>query len=919
MKSLKLLLFILTVIIFNTSWSQSTPQEMVVKMGRGINLGNVLSAPIEGNWAPPVEETYFQDIANIGFENVRIPIRFDNQTTAIAVVTYTDSFGNYIGSPSDYTVNSIYLDRIEEVISWALDKNLVAIIDVHGDHWFWESFDSSSSEYKTGNDRLAVIDRFKAIWTAISNRFQNTSEDLLFEIMNEAYFSMSASEVDTINTIILSIIRQTNPTRNVIVNGGGSSSWEAPLQMSTTFINSDNYLIATFHYYIPFNFTASSRQEYNVFNWGTAAEKAMIDSNFNSVHSWSQTNGIPVYVGEFGADNEGGYNYDTQTYGQYGGPTNTSRVAYHNYLATAAVDRGFSFAAWDAGHKSNKTIYNVSDRSWIVDVRNAILNVSTTYVYDGLWTPTNPSGISTSNDIINVISGNTSSSIDIISAATEANSLTISSGAKLVINTGASLTVENFDNQGILTIRSNSTKFGTLITNTIIDNGTIDYRRYVNANASSGGNDLISAPLHGQTFGDFAEYQSNENVIFNNPNNTSQKLFGPFDKISNTYLLYDTDTSDTNIALDAGIGFRAASEATSTNVLVFTGNLEIGMVNIPILDNGSQFSEWNLIGNPYTANVDFEAFFNANKTQLNTGAFQAIYGYNATANKWTIWNQLSIDDFTETEVFVPGQGFFVPSKPDNGMITFSPDMRRTGISDDFILNRSSTNSNIALAKLCMNTNSQEFNTDIYFMDGQTTGLDIGYDAGAFNGNANGLFTHLVTDNEGLEMAIQTLPFTNINDVIVALGLKATQGIQLSIGLDTTNSALPSGIDLYLEDSENSTWTLLNMNNYTFTPSTNITGIGRFFIHFQPETLSSSENELDQINIAVIDKIVYVRGLLEGATELYIHDVLGRKALHRDLDANGSINTISLSDLTSGIYLVHLKNKTHTKTQKVILN
>ena len=30
--------------------AQQTPQELVTKMSRGLNLGNVLSAPVEGNW-----------------------------------------------------------------------------------------------------------------------------------------------------------------------------------------------------------------------------------------------------------------------------------------------------------------------------------------------------------------------------------------------------------------------------------------------------------------------------------------------------------------------------------------------------------------------------------------------------------------------------------------------------------------------------------------------------------------------------------------------------------------------------------------------------------------------------------------------------------------------------------------------------
>ena len=545
--------------------------------------------------------------------------------------------------------------------------------------------------------------------------------------------------------------------------------------------------------------------------------------------------------------------------------------------------------------------------------------INITYTFDGTWTPMNPSGISTSTDNINVISGNANSSSLNISEATEANSLTISAGAKLVINTGGSLIVENFDNQGTLTIRSNSTNFGTFIPNTITNLGAVDYRRFVNPNASTAGNDLISAPLHGEIFGDFAEYQTNENVLFNNPNNISQKLFGPFDKFTNSYLLYDTDTNDANITLDAGIGYRAASIPTTNNVLVFTGNIETGTVNVPIFDTGSQFSEWNLIGNPYTANVDFEDFFNVNKSQLNTGAFQAIYGYNATTNKWTIWNQLTIDDITIREVFVPGQGFLVPSKPDDGMIIFSPDMRRTGISDDFILNRSSANSNSALAKLFMTRGAQVFNTDVYFVEGQTTGLDIGYDAGAFNGNADGLFTHLVDGNEGLEMAIQTLPFTNVDNIIVPLGVKTNQGVQLSIGLDITNSTLPNETNVYLEDTENNTWTLLNTNQYTLTPNTDITGAGRFYLHFQPETLSTSENELDQINITVNRQTLHISGIISEATQLEIFDVLGRKTFQQSLESNTLNNTIDLSSFSSGIYIVHLKNKTQTKTQKVILN
>ena len=61
--------------------SQSTNWEIVEAMGRGVNLGNTLSAPVEGNWAPTVYEQYFIDVFEAGFSNVRIPVDFYGSRT----------------------------------------------------------------------------------------------------------------------------------------------------------------------------------------------------------------------------------------------------------------------------------------------------------------------------------------------------------------------------------------------------------------------------------------------------------------------------------------------------------------------------------------------------------------------------------------------------------------------------------------------------------------------------------------------------------------------------------------------------------------------------------------------------------------------------------------------------------------------
>ena len=133
--------------------AQLTPQEMVIKMGRGLNLGNVLSAPVEGNWSGAATEEYFQDVSDAGFKNVRIPIDFFGSRTSGSTANYSkepNTSSNYNGSMGDYVVSSTYLDRVEQVINWGLSNNLVIILDFHGAELkseFIFTFDSDDNNY----------------------------------------------------------------------------------------------------------------------------------------------------------------------------------------------------------------------------------------------------------------------------------------------------------------------------------------------------------------------------------------------------------------------------------------------------------------------------------------------------------------------------------------------------------------------------------------------------------------------------------------------------------------------------------------------------------------------------------------------------------------------------------------------------
>lgn len=372
---------LLLVLVAGFLSAQQTPQQLVTKMGRGLNLGNVLSAPVEGNWAGAATEQYFIDVANAGFKNVRIPMDFFGTRTSGSNAGYsTNANTSFTGTRSDYVVSSTYLNRIEQVIQWGLNQDLVIVLDFHGatlKSEFIYTFDSSESSYThpTSAKRAADLAKFYAIWEQIADRLKNYSDDLVFEVINEPYFHISASEMDEINTEVISIIRNSggiNDKRKIIITGGTKNSYEAITTIGSQIINNDDYLIATYHYYRPFQFTKSSDYRFNNNSWGTNADKNTVDNEFDVVQNWANgfTTPVAVFLGEFGADNAYGFSYQTGdlhlvtannspngTGYADGGPDPNSRVDFHGYLANAAIDRGFAFSAWDDGGKGSKTIH----------------------------------------------------------------------------------------------------------------------------------------------------------------------------------------------------------------------------------------------------------------------------------------------------------------------------------------------------------------------------------------------------------------------------------------------------------------------------------------------------------------------------------------------------------------------------------
>ncbi len=311
-----------------------------------------------------------------------------------------------------------------------------------------------------------------------------------------------------------------------------------------------------------------------------------------------------------------------------------------------------------------------------------------------------------------------------------------------------------------------------------------------------------------------------------------------------------------------------------------------------------------------------------NNTKFND-SYGGVFGYDGNvADDWAVWNS-AYSTANPTALIAPGQGFFVAASATGPVnVTFLPAMRSAGTTgnfDDFIPLRVAE-INVALSKLHLSDGSLDYKTDVYFIDGTTRGLNPGYDTGAYQGSSSGVFTHLVEDNSDVELAIQSLPYNDFNDVIVPLGVKSDAGVQLTLGLDAASTTIPSNINVYLEDNGANTWTLLNTGDYIFTPSVALSGTGRFFVHYSSTTLSLEENQWNSLHIytTTSPKALFVKGRLNNFTTANLYDITGRLILSKILDHNSILNGIDISTINTGIYIVKLQTSEKIKTQKVII-
>ena len=163
--------------------------EFTAAMGNGINLGNTFEAiggernfagmsisdmtstvavnQAETLWGQPVTTQEMIDgMKAAGFDSIRIPA---------AWTKYMDNIAT-----GDYTINPAFFDRVEEVINYAKNNDMIVILNDHWDGQWWAMFGSENQE-----DVDTAWALYESMWTQIATRFADYDSFLVFEGGNE--------------------------------------------------------------------------------------------------------------------------------------------------------------------------------------------------------------------------------------------------------------------------------------------------------------------------------------------------------------------------------------------------------------------------------------------------------------------------------------------------------------------------------------------------------------------------------------------------------------------------------------------------------------------------------------------------------------------------------------------------------------
>lgn len=351
----------------NTGMRDLTAGAFAQMMTLGWNLGNSLEALIindgvygggETSWGNAATSKILIDaVKAAGFNTIRIPVAWSHKLV----------------NQETYEVSIVWLNRVEEVVNYALDNEMFVMINVHWDGGWMDAPVYTSQEEI--NNKLA------ALWKQIALHFRDYDDQLLFAGTNEVhvkdYYGNPSNEnivvQSSFNQTFVNAVRETggrNAYRHLIVQAFNTNIDHAYNYFELPVDNVEDKLMMEVHFYDPYDFALQEsgifKTEWgagfvggNVSDWG---QEEWVNTAFGKMKSKFVDQNIPVIMGEYGAVLRANLTGDALT------RHIQARNYYLEYVTRAALTNGIIPVYWDNGHYGNNgfALFNRADGS-VVD------------------------------------------------------------------------------------------------------------------------------------------------------------------------------------------------------------------------------------------------------------------------------------------------------------------------------------------------------------------------------------------------------------------------------------------------------------------------------------------------------------------------------------------------------------------------
>jgi hypothetical protein len=437
----------------------------------------------------------------------------------------------------------------------------------------------------------------------------------------------------------------------------------------------------------------------------------------------------------------------------------------------------------------------------------------------------------------------------------------------------------------------------------IVQSNTVSAEVTYKANVSDMNWHLMSSPVVGEQYNDDWNTLNFINVSGTFLDNDAVSTYDNTTDADGNWDYFQTGGATTTF--DSGKGYSL--NRTASGDYRFTGTFPESNITSTISQGFGGVNKWNLVGNPFPSYIEVSELIAANSTNL-TDTHEFVY----------VWNGTNYVTLAGSDYIHPGQAFFVNaanSTADNFTIAESLQSHLPEI----IFSRETNKPRIDVF-INDNDNNQKF-TEIRYAENTTKALDPGFDAGTFTGQSTSfsLFSHLVSNSEGVDFMLQSLPKDDYENTIIPLGLNADAGKEITFTADALN--LPSGLKVFLEDRQTNTFTRLDENNsnYKITLNADSNGIGRFYLRTSASNvLSTDKFNSENLSVYKLDNsTIRITGLERGKMEVILYNILGEKILKQSFNSNG-IEDISLPKVSTGIYIIKLQTETGIISKKIIL-